>query len=211
MLRDEAIDMMKVLMAYRRDSSDVYVSALKLAQSQLEIGPTKPWFLLSEDANIRLTIGEQRIRLPSDFLSEYDEAGLRHIPDIASASPVDLRKEQLDQLQKDYLFEGSGAPEAYALKGEYFVIFPVPDDTYYIEMPYYKRDEALTSNVENNWLKWVPYLLIGEAGLFMATGARDMEAKKEFQRLKNEGLIMLNTQNEARAHENMVYQVGGPH
>jgi len=210
MTRDEAVTLIKQILGFRTDQTTNIITNLQTAQAQLELSPVKPWFLISEDASIRLTISEQRIRVPSDFLEEDEADALVYVPDDGT-SEVALIKEDLDQLRVAFKDTEPGTPEYYALSGEYFRIFPVPDDTYLVRMLYYKRDAVLTSNIENKWLKWVPYYLIGKAGELSATSLRDKTALMQFKTMANEGLLLLNTQNEARKHANRGYQIGGPH
>lgn len=218
MTRDEAIALMQIQLGFRTDQSTNLVTCLKAAQTQLEGQPTKPWFLISEDSYAFTEDGEQRIALPTDFLQEVDEAVLRYVPDEDddddddTSNEVDLVKEAYDVLRKNYSEDVSGPPEAYALVGEYFRIFPTPDDVYRIRMIYYKRDTVLSSNVENGWLKWIPYLIMGKAGLLLSQGGlRDSGASAVFQNWEAQGSLALHSQNVAREMGNRDLQVGGSH
>jgi len=188
-----------------------------LAQKTLEAGPTKPWFLVSEDSYIRLTVNEQRLILPTDFLQETDMAVLRYVPDDLTASAeVDLVKDDYDQLRSAYLDTDTGtietgAPEAYALLGEYFRIFPTPDDAYLIHQIYYKYDTVLDTNVTNGWLTYFPYLLIGKAGWQIASALRDSVAASTFRQMEQEGRLLLASQTYDREFSNRDMQMGGPH
>lgn len=208
MTRDEAVAMMKIQLGFRTDQTDNLITALKAAQKKLERSATKPWFLLSERTTINTSDGESRLQLPTDFILEHEENGLTYIPDDSSENPVLLTKESLDQLKGIYGNE-TGAPEAYALDGQYFRIFPEPDDLYTIEMYYYQEDEVLDTNIENQWLKYIPFLLMGEAGMLISEGLRDKAATMTFDRWRKEGQIQLYRENEARKHTNTSPQIGG--
>ena len=218
MTRNEAVAVIQEQLGFRSDLSTNIITNLQLAQKALERGPTKPWFLVSEDSYIRTESGEDRIPLPSDFLQETDQAVLRYIPDsVTSTNPeVDLDKDDYDVLRKNFLstVTGSiqtGAPQAYALLGEYFRIFPTPDDDYLLRQIYFKTDTALDTNVENGWLKHVPYLLIGKAGGQIASAIRDSVALATFKAWENEGRLILLSQTIDREFSNRDMQVGGPH
>lgn len=216
MTRDEAVDEIQLQLAFRTTLEDEIIRQLKMAQTALEAGPTKPWFLISEDSYVRTTLNEQRLALPTDFLQETDEAVLRYVPDTLTDGEVDLVKDDYDQLRADYLDSSTGTietgkPEAYALFGEYFRLFPTPDDDYLIHMIYYKKDTVLSTNVENGWLKWAPYLLMGKAGKQIATALRDKDAVAVFSQWENEGRLLLVSQTYERQYANRSMQIGGPH
>ena len=219
MTRDEAVAIIQQQLGFRTTLSSEIVTNLKLAQTQLEAGPTKPWFLVSEDSYTDTEIGEQRIPFPTDFLEETDDAVFRYVPDEPSVSDpeVDLKKDIYDTLRRNYMdvttgMIEEGPPEAYAALGEYFRIFPIPDAAYRLRMIYYKQDTVLSSNVENGWLKWNPFILIGKAGNMIAGGPlRDATAMQIFSQWEAEGHITLQRQNVAREMANRDMQVGGPH
>lgn len=215
MTRDEAVTLMKQIMGFRKTLDTECQIALRAVQNKLELGLIKPWWMVAENHTIRTDdSGEQRIALPDGFIEETDDDVLTYIPDtVEGGSPteVPLIKDDYKALRHAYRASSAAPPEAYALHGKYVWVFPVPDDMYQLRWTFYKRDTTLTSNIENNWLKYVPELLIGEAGLMIATAVRDAEAKAEFTRLKQEGLIMLAGHEASRESANRVYQMGGRH
>jgi len=219
MIRDDGVARIQEQLAFKTTLADKIVSQMQLAQTNLEAMPTKPFFLISEDSVINTTPLEQRIPLPSDFLQEIDEAVLRYVPLVPTGTDpeVDLIKDDFDVLRKNFFdpITGTlmkGKPKAYAIMGPYFRIFPTPDAVYPIRTPYYKRDVVLTTNVENGWLKHVPFLLLGAAGKLIAKGPiRDQIADAVFTEWVGTGTALLNNLTEARAHSNRTYQMGGPH
>lgn len=216
MTRDEAVAIIQQQLGFRSDLSSQIITNLKLAQTSLEKGPTKPWFLVAEDSYIRTTSGEQRLPIPSDFLQETDQAVLRYVPDDLTDGEVDLKKDDYDTLRKNYLDSTTGTtqtgpPEAYALLGEYFRLFPTPDDDYLIRQIYFAEDDVLSTNIENGWLKHFPYLLIGKAGGQIASALRDSGALATFNRWENEGRVLLVSQTYDREFTNRDMQMGGAH
>lgn len=213
MTRDEAVALIQEQLGFRTTLSSNIITHLQLAQTTLEAGPTKPWFLISEDSFADTTAEEQRIAIPTTFLQEVEEAVLRYVPDDAEliSDEIDLIKDDYDVLRKNYADSESGEPEAYCLLDGYFRLFPVPDDVYRLRMIYYKQDTVLSTNVENNWLKYVPLLLIGKAGRQIATALRDITAATVFQNWENEGRIILLSQTIAREMANRNMQMGGAH
>lgn len=221
MTRDEAVAMIKLQLGFRSNQDANIILCLKLAQTQLELQPTKPWFLISEDSYAFTTPDEERVALPTDFLQEVDEAVLRYVPEDADspADEVDLVKEDYDTLRANYrgwtdttTGESSGAPQAYCILDGYFRIFPLPDTLYRLRMIYYAKATVLDTNVENGWLKYAPLLIMGKAGQMIAGGPlRDSEAMKVFQGWEAQGSLALAGQVVSRDMSNRRLQMGGSH
>ena len=211
MTRDDAIAIIQQQLGFRTDLNSVIITNMKLAQRTLEMSPTKPWFLLSELQTKRTTPTDDRVALPDDFLIEAENMVVKYIPDDEDSDPVPLEKYDYDQLAADFAEEEPGEPQAYAIQGNYLRIFPLPDDDYLLQIMNYQFDTVLDSNVENGFLKWIPSLLIGAAGLLVARAARDKDAIAAFQEMWATGMKILYAHNEAREHANRSYQKGGPH
>lgn len=216
MTRDEGVALIQDQLAFKTTLADAIVRQMQLAQTTLE-KQHKPWFLISEDSFVNTTASEQRVEVPEDFLAETEEAVLRYVPTDPEEEEVELTKDDYDTLRSNFkdedtgLFE-EGPPEAYCLMGKYFRIFPTPDDTYQLRMVYFKKDDTLDTNIENQWLKEVPLLLLGMAGLLIAKGPiRDQVAASVFSDWIAEGKATLMRQDEERQHTNRKYQMGGPH
>jgi hypothetical protein len=139
----------------------------------------------------------------------YEEGGLRYIPDDTGEDPLRLRKDKLNILEDCYL-RSEGPPKAYSLDGEVLSIFPLPDDVYSITYRYFAQDEVLSTDVENQWLKYAPYLLMGVAGLQLAPALGNTTGTQVFTKWQTEGKIQLYRENEARMHVGETYQIGGP-
>lgn len=131
MTRDEAVAIIQQQLGFRSDLTSTIITTMKLAQDQLELGPTLPWFLLSERSFNLTTVDDQRVPVPLDFLQEYEESALIFVK--SADEEIILGKRDLDKLLKDFpagLPEDDNQtrePQFYALRGTYFIIFPVPD------------------------------------------------------------------------------------
>lgn len=209
MTRDEAVALIKITLGFRTIGDSDIVLFMKLAQVTLENGPIKPWFLRSELASITTDVSAQRVRVPTDFIHEAEDAVLEYVPDDAEEEVVPLTKGFMDELNYTFRATDAGAPQAYALDGEYFRMYPLPDAAYTIRMVYYQKDTVLNTDVENKWLKYVPLLLIGEAGQLYAPALGNKNALATFKQWRSDGWLQLQAQNEERAHVNMRYQIGG--
>jgi hypothetical protein len=138
---------------------------------------------------------------------------MRYIPDDATdqSEYIELEKDDFDTLVRNFKDTISGPPEAFTLVGDYFRLFPLPDDDYLIQIMNYQRDDVLDSDIENKWLKHAPDALIGSAGLLVAQAIRDKDAIGFFSQMQMRGMKQLYGQNELREHSNRTYQMGGPH
>lgn len=213
MTRNEAVALVKQVLGFMANRDSTIISNMQFQQTQLELSPTKPWFLLSEIEDLTTVDGQTYVSTPLDFLDEYDEGGMWYYDSTAAAGYewVEMKKDDYDVLKRNYRGAEAGPPEAYALVGSEFQLFPTPDDAYTLKYLYYKKDETLESNIENQWLKFVPGLLIGKAGAMLAASLRDMEAIKIFDKMTQEAMLLLENQNEARKYRNFEMQIGGPH
>ncbi len=211
MIRDLAVARVQRILGWRSDKATEIIEELQNAQVFYEKAPRLPWFLLDETHWATLTDGEERIPVPSDFLREYEKGTLWYYNATATEDAdiyTNLVKDDLDYL-RDTL-PGEGAPVAYALTGDYFRIFPTPDDAYVLRMVYYKKGTVLSTNVENDWLLNVPDVLIGYAGRMIAAALHDDRAKAAFTELEALGSRQMVVATEAREHENVRYIMGGP-
>jgi hypothetical protein len=213
MTLDEALNQMKTILGFRSDLATTGPQALKLAQEYYERGPTYPWFLVSEDSSIRTSSTDRRIRVPADFVAEYEEGALYYDKEDGS-DLIQLVKKDLDYLTQKIGSATTGEPVAYSTDGLYFNIYPMPDDLYKLWMKYYRHDagiNTLSGSTTNLWLTYAPDCIIGRAGGVLASGLRDVVAAAKFKDMEMDARVELNIQNEDRKHSNRVYQVGGPH
>jgi len=197
-------------------------------------GSFLPWFLRTEVTTITTSIGEERVPLPPDFLREYEEDALYYFnpaadPTIGQNQWRPLWKDDIQANRIKYgalwpQFTGSASPsdssnaaewfewgpKAYSLDGNYFRIFPLPQQVYTLKMIYYARDAALSPTVdsENKWLHNASEVLMGEAGYQMAHTARDDNRIQYFQTIRDEGVARLFVYTEGMQHENRTYAMG---
>lgn len=210
MTRDEMVAAIHRHLGFRSDQTANILLELPQAQRRLELAATKPWFLLSEYSETSTVTEDSRVALPLDFIEEHDENGLS-IYSAEDEEWLPLVKNDLDTLQA--LFGSSpGFPRGYALTGNYFRLYPIPDGVYTLRMLYYKyADELSTGASTNGFLEHVPELLIGRVGIRVAQTLRDKDALVTFREMVTEANIELYRQNEAKKHANASYQMGGPH
>jgi hypothetical protein len=213
MTRDEGIARIREQLAFKQTLTSTIISNMQLAQIQLQSLPTLPWFLTSEDSYATTTASEERILLPSNFLQEAEDARVYYRPDDwPDEDEVELKKEDYDQLKRDFLGVEDGPPQAYALLGGYFRIFPLPDAVYTLRMIYMKEDEVLDTNIENGWLKYNPLLLLGTTLKLVSKGPiRDVVADGIADQWITIGMKVNNDKDASRAMTNREDQIGGRH
>jgi hypothetical protein len=217
MTRDEAVAEMHRQLGFRSDQTDNLVGYLKLAQTQLELEPELPWFLVSETLSTTTTADEPRIGVPSNMLEELDTSALFYVPSSGDDAGKNLAivKDEYDVLVNQYLdfdYEDEEAyPRNYAIRGDYFILFPTPDAAYTVKINIYAQDTVLTSNIENRWLKYAPLLIMGKALQLSATGLRDQVAQATGKDWERQGRLALVARTNSRELANTELQIGGPH
>ena len=173
--RDTAITLIKARMKRAGDTNldELIVAEMQLVQStDLEGGPNLPWFLLSENLSAATTADEERVHVPinveftgNDFIREFEEGALWLYNNDEGKYEL-LPKDDYDIILAKY--PGGGKPKKYSLNGDYFRFRPLPDVAYTLRMKCYLRDRTLSTNIENDWLKWAPDLMIAKVGAKIA-------------------------------------------
>lgn len=211
MTRDQIINLVLSRLGKREGSSYLIAQAkleLGLIQkTKLERGKHKPWFLLSTETPIVIAANTRLAGdLPTDFLQEWDEWPLQ-LYDATNTEDAytELRKDDFDILDSQYGSNAPGTPEAYSLVGSKVAVFSLSDVEREARMIYFKREAALTDDVqENAWTEYADDLLIGALGEVMSKYGRS-DLLQEFKnerataedRLYVETLSRLNAAREA--------------
>lgn len=206
MLRSLAVNQMQRILGFKTGLEDTCITYLKQSQEVLErggiltergTGTFVPWFLRKDDQTLSLASGASTIALPEDFIAELED---EHpwLLDDATSSSINRSKlykgtpDVLDRLHLVYETDNladvvEGAPKAYQVREEVIKIWPPSDQAYTLYWNYLGTDTALDSDIENGWLKWAPFLLIGHAAENLASDLRDKEGKMQATKLKLEG------------------------
>lgn len=220
MLASEAVTRIQRKLGYRTDKADEILEELIDTQKTLEQGVPSPfgkgtfipWFLITEVASARTTIGEERLLLPTDFAGELEGFRLYYFDENAESDEnawVQLEKGEESFMRKN--LPGSGAPAGYFYSGGYWRIRPTPDDEYLMKIIYAGADTTLTvsPNITNKWLTWAPWVLVSAAGSSMAQSLRDATALQFFQQRMALEVNTLWAATEARFQSNDRPVMGG--
>ena len=210
MNRSAAVGRVQAILGFRTDLVSTIEGALQDAQIDLELQPPLPWFLVTEVSSNATVKDEERVIVPVNFLQDFEEDPLWYFDGtLADAEQwVVLPRDDLQILRANH--PGSGKPKAYALVGQNYRIFPTPDAVYTLKQIYYKTDALLATNIENDWLKYAPNVLIGEAGLLLPPAVRSPESTTDFQRMSQKARVLLDHATEQRLNSNRRYIMGGP-
>jgi hypothetical protein len=219
MIRSEAEDFIRDILG--RSGTDLrtqIIASMNLAKRQLEGSPFLPWFLITEVSSATTVIGEERLTLPTNFLREVEEEGALFIYDTSGVTSttenewIELVKWDNETLRNEYsdLADSRARPTHYALVGNYFKLYPVPDANYTVKMLYYGKvtDFSAGTDTENVWLKWAPDLLIARAGLWVARRVRDKTAQAIFAEEFKAALQRVRVEDEARRQANFSQWMG---
>lgn len=214
MLRDLAVSIAARRIGFRTDTdvTDALTAELQAVQSELEGGVQLanggvflPWFLLTEIASNTSTPDEPRVLVPADFLMETDEGEAALWLVDTEGKDVALSKDAYAALHAAN--PDPGQPKAYALVGQYFRLVPTPNAIYPLKIIYYAKDQDLSTNIENQWLKYAPELLMAKAIAKVAESLKDMElVSLQEARAVREALKLYNThiaRQEANASRSM--------
>lgn len=218
MLRDEAVAQINQIMTWRSDRTTEIIAGLQFQQQELEGDATLPNFLRKETLALGNTIDLERMAPPADFIREWDddalwiqitEDGIQKWRALEKDTPKYLR-ENINNMMTDHDLTEERIPIAYAYDGTDFILFPTPSQVYTYRMIYYAKDDLLTTNIENKWLKHLPYLLIGKAGLVHATAFDNKGAQALFAQFIVSGTKKLNDVSTDRDMAGKKLVIGGP-
>ena len=210
MTRDEGVAIIKEQLAFKTTLDSNIVTLMQLAQTTLERSPPRPWFLESPVTSLVSVADNELIALPTGFITEMDEHPLFYVD--SDGFKHALPKDDYATLAQTFKEVEADEPQAYALLHENIAIFPTPDAVYDFSWRFYKADTVLDTNVENNWLKEVPLLLLGSTGQLIAGGPiRDKVAMDIFTQWISTGMLIVTKHDAERGVAGRTMQMGGAH
>jgi hypothetical protein len=131
------------------------------------------------------TAGVRMLRLPTGYLE------MRNIQ--LNTTPI-TALEYLSPEMMDRLWGGSttGRPKTYSLIGDEMLLGPTPDSVMTVEMAYYKKFDALSGSVADNWLLTnAPDIYLYASLLEAAPYIQDAENLQVWHRFYKEGIERL--------------------
>lgn len=211
MTRDEAVTLLQARLKRVGDTglATSIITEMQFVQAQLlEGSPVLPWFLLNDSiTTLATTLGVETVTLPATFLREVEDDGLR-VQD-AQGTWHDIHKDDLPAIRNAHPEPETGRPVLYYLGNTQLFLRPIPDAIYTLRYRAYLRDTALSTNIENNWLKYAADLVIAETGIIMASRyLRDAEAAQVMLQDVAIARGRLTIADEARKHASRNYNMG---
>jgi hypothetical protein len=214
--RDEAVEQVKRGLTFRQGTTldDQIIFELKEAQRRVQYGEAVtaslkrcplPWFLAEYDSELSLVADTATVSLPTGFIAEMEGDGPYYTKANASY-PTHLRKWNPQAPRANAA--SFTAPSFYRLRKDSIEFFPTPTEALTLYWSYYKEDSALDTNIENNWLKYAPTVLIGLAGVEIAADAKNAGAVEKFSAMYTRGIDAIEVQNFRREHSNHRSQMG---
>jgi hypothetical protein len=209
MLRDVLVATAALKLGDRTDLNAAIINEFQVSQEMRleQNGRFQPWFMISEDSTITTVVGEPRVALPTNFVAEVEESGLWYY-DAPSALwiPIEKAAEDLGR----YHLTSNGPPQAYSVLGDVIRLHPAPDAVYTLRMRYAGKQAALTTNIENTWLKYASDLLLYDAcERLAAENLQNANLALVFGAAKTDAWERLYVLHESRQHINRSYQMGG--
>lgn len=183
MTRDEAVAEIKEGLGFRTDLDERIIAHLRRVQGLLEQGKTLPWFLIVESFPLVVPAGASAA-LPEGFIREVDYGNGLYYTGTGNGA-IFLTKRSLDEAHIQFgTAATAGNPKVYVL-GSGFRLFPplAVGTTLYFD--YYKHAADLATNNANSWLDNAPYVLVGNAGVSIASVLDNARAVKLFTDLSN--------------------------
>jgi hypothetical protein len=174
---------------YRTGGETNILLELNSAKQSLEDDErlSEVWFLQKENTSLVTVANTRTVAIPSDFVKESEDAGglFRYEATDTNDPYKELIKQDLAWLRRTKT--GTDKPAFYAIWGNDFHLFPLPDDAYPLRLFYkYAASDYAVGEVARDWLLHTPLLLAGRAGFSYAQGLRDEIAMQYFAALETD-------------------------
>lgn len=210
----DTLDLLMKQLGNRKDPEfrATCLQQMTVIQQNLEGMASLPWFLISEEATTETIPGERRLLLPADFIREVDEQPMTVDLVPENEDDVKIYRFGYDEAFNEIGPAATGQPKYYAIRGNYILLFPIPDDVYTIRIGgYYARQAPPTDNIssENQWFRWASDLIMAHTGMVMASlHIKDREKAQDFNVLQQTAIMRLEREQTAREEANRDRRMG---
>ena len=217
MNRDTAVELVEFRLGNREGTyTSQIIKEMKAAQSFVESRPLLPWFLLVQEESLFTTASTSTVALPSTTPTNSVRGGFlledeysRMFIDDGSEVFTRVEKGDYDTLRGFSALTGTGKPERYAVQGTDLHFFPQPDNRYELDFFYYQQDKILSSNIENEWLKRAPEVLITQTIMQMFSYLKPAEQQAKAIGEADRALKIMDDRDEARRQAALDNVLGG--
>lgn len=190
MTMDEAVAWIQRQLGFRRALASDILTSLQQAIVRIELDATlvRPRFLLREYSDVAFvtTVDVREVAIPTGFLQEAELSGGLYIYDTDEDDPyIELTKAEPAYVRG--AFTETEQPTHYAIQGTNIIFGGIPDDAYDLRwFAYFKDNSQISGEDTNLWLTHRPFLIIGEAGVHIASATRSPSLDYFSQLLKAE-------------------------
>lgn len=209
----KGFDMMMVRLGNRKETSlraDL-VDELNAKIAERERGKFLPWFLETRHSE-SLTVGQEYLDLPDDFLREAED-GIVKLTHPDTGASKELKKVYVEDLERVYMDADPDWPEGYAIYGNRFYFAPAPNAAYVINFRYYRKSVVVTDSANETATDWFGnafnYISYDTLADVAANLLQDDEMAMKFRTLAAEARRELFEYSESRQHVNADYHIGG--
>lgn len=171
MTGQDAMNLVMARLAGRSNATlrtDLLTEMNQVQSVTLEQGEILPWFLITTDATLALTIATRALSLPSNFLRELEEDTLVEIQDSTGVWNS-MTKRTYEENRKQYDdADTSDLPRYYSIVGSEILVFPLPTVASPVRLRYFASQDVVAdtaTSTTNGWLAHASDLLIAETVL----------------------------------------------
>lgn len=205
MTRDEVVALVGTRFGGIEDQADRIVAELQVCQNYYEGRDPRPWFLITYYDATLTTSGY--MTLPADFLEQVEEehGGFVWVDRRQDGVLVQLKRRPRSTFDPSC----PDAPAYYDVVGDRVWFDPPPTEEFTAQLVYYKRDDGLSVNVENGWLREAPLLFVNNACVAVAQYNGEDGRIPVFAQLEAVQWKTLSDRIYARREANLVQRFGG--
>lgn len=212
----QAMDLVMARLGGRSNTAlraSLLVEMNQLQAQTLEQGEVLPWFLITTNSSLVLTVGNRALSLPTGFLRELEEDTLIEIQD-STGEWNSMEKKEYEYNRVQYAdSDTSELPRFYSLVGTEILTFPKPTVASPVRLRYFGAQPVVadtSATPTNQWLLQASDLLIAETVLIGASQYVYEDADKVLARqaFVTKARTRLHNANTARMEANMNRTMG---
>lgn len=181
-------------LGFRSDLSQDIVTSMDDAITLLEQGDQLPYWLRKVDQTLSGTADNDAVTLPADFIRLDDEDAVYTLDSDGVTHIYATRVTPYSKLLGYSGLSDASNPIWYTQLGLTLHVMPVPTAAWTVYINYFAHDATVASlgdNTSNLWLSNAPLVIIGSAGMVLASDLGDPDAVKTFTMMYTEARARL--------------------
>lgn len=184
MIRDDVEQLIRDRLGFNNAlSQEIILRHMDLVQAKYETGGQngipRPWFCFKPKYSVMTNAHTQVVEMPTNFSAFHDDWPVT-IMDSAGVLHSLLRERYTEVALTDLSPDAETLPTVFVLGVDYMQVFPVPDQSYEINVPHFTRltDLSSSGNQDSPWFAEFPGLIVEEVTFSLARSTRDEKALK---------------------------------